>query len=72
MIEHIAMMMNTNEKWVDVFYNKQTKEVYQETLVSKRYQQKSSNGYILLGSFKTRWEAEVYLEKEFGSNVELD
>lgn len=64
-IEHVAMMLNWSEKWVDVFYNKETKEIFQ-----------SQNGGrtidVLIEKADTKWDAMVYLEEEFGSNVELD
>lgn len=71
MIEHIAMMLEMNEKWIDVFYNAETKECYQDFKANK-YQEKTKEGNVLIGTFDEKWDAMCYLEGEYGSNVELD
>jgi len=71
MIEHIAMMIGLDEKWVDVFYNAETKECYQDFKANK-HQEKTKDGNVLISVFDEKWDAMCYLENEFGSNVELD
>jgi hypothetical protein len=64
-MEHIAMMINKDGDWVDVFYNPETKEAVQSQNYGRTVDCVVSEG-------KDKWDTECYLENEFGSNVELD
>ena len=70
MIEYVGEMLNWEEQKVDVLYNKETKELYQNCLANK-YQAKTVDGKVLLGTFDTKWDSMVYLEEEFGSAIKL-
>lgn len=64
MIRNIATMKNQAGQWVDVFYNQETKLIYQgdhPTRIDKA-----------LGKADSIRDAEIWLENEFGSNVELN
>lgn len=64
MVEHIGIMLSKNDKWIDVFYDNFTGEIY--------LSENGDSRDVIIAYAVSKMEVIFFLKEKYESNVEID
>ena len=66
-LDYLGKMKNRNDEWVDIWYNPKTKRILQENPATGKISINVGREH----KADTKWDAECFLQDEYGTNVDL-